>query len=188
MRFGKPAQAAVQNQQEVSVAVERSLGTSVYDGMIVNKSLLQGVPLQQSPSPTLDPRSSSNPTEIVGSPSQDVPNDRFSGEGVRPKDSACLDLYVSDGKGSRLSQMGPKFSGMLSHTCNLLFIIRLQNLMEKFGTPFFRVDRITSELHVMEATSMTLISERATIMPQASTFVGVISQYPSQVSQHPFDG
>ena len=52
--------------------------------------------------------------------------------------------------------------------------------MEKYRTPFFGVVRITSDLYAMEATSITLISERATTMPQVSTPVGVISQYPSQ--------
>ena len=47
--------------------------------------------------------------------------------------------------------------------------------------PHFGVGRVTGDLYVMEATSMTLISERATIMPQKSTLVGVTSQYPSQV-------
>ena len=47
--------------------------------------------------------------------------------------------------------------------------------------PFFGIDKITSDLYVMEATSMTLISERTTLMPQVSTSVGVNSQYPSQV-------
>ena len=60
----------------------------------------------------------------------------INGEGVRPKDSAYLDLYVLDGKGSRLSQMSPKHSDMLSQAGNLLFIIRLCNLMEKCGTLF----------------------------------------------------
>ena len=57
--------------------------------------------------------------------------------------------------------------------------------MEKYGTPFFGMDRITSDLYAMEATSMTLISERATIMPQVSTLLGVIPQYPSQVLSPP---
>ena len=60
------------------------------------------------------------------------PNDRLSAEGVRPKDSACFDLYILDGKDSRLSQMSPICSGMLSHVDNLLFTIRLHNLMEKY--------------------------------------------------------
>ena len=72
--------------------------------------------------------------------------------------------------------MSPKHSGMLSHAGNLLFIIRLHNPMEKYVTPFFGVDR-----YAMEAVSMTLISERSTIMPQVSTLIGVISHYPSQV-------
>ena len=55
---------------------------------------------------------------------------------MRPKDSACLDLYVPDGKGNRLSKMSPKCSCMLSQAGNLLFIIRLHNVIEKYGTPF----------------------------------------------------
>ena len=51
--------------------------------------------------------------------------------------------------------------------------------MEKYGTPFFGVNRITSDLYAMEAASLTLISEKATIMPQVSTLVVVTSQYCS---------
>ena len=120
----------MQNQQDIFVAVQRSLEASVYGGMITDKSQIQGAPPQQSPLPTIAPVSSSNPPQIIDTPNQDIPNDRLSGENARPKDSACLGLYVPDGKGSRLSQMSPKCSGMLSHTGNLLFIIRLHNLIE----------------------------------------------------------
>ena len=60
------------------------------------------------------PQVKSNPPQTVGTPSQEVPNDRLSREGTRPKDSACLDFYVLDGKGSKLSQLGPKHSDMFS--------------------------------------------------------------------------
>ena len=75
--------------------------------------------------------------------------------------------------------MSPKCSGMLYHVANLLFIIRLCNLTEKYRTPFFRVDKITGDLYEVKdlATSMTLLSERET--SQVNTLVGVISQYPS---------
>ena len=125
------------------------------------------------------------PSSDFSTPSQDVLIDKFSGEGVRPNDFAGLDLYIMDGEGRRLSQMSPKHSGMLSHAANILFIFKLHNLMEKYGTPFFRVDRITSDLCAIEAASMTLISERATIMCQVSTSAGVISQYPSEVYSPP---
>ena len=103
-----PAQAAVQNQQEVSEAVQRSLEPSVYDGIIMDKNQLQGTTPQQSPSPTIVPVSSSNPPQFLGAHHQDISSDRLIREGVRPKDSPCLDLYVPDGNGSRLSQMSPK--------------------------------------------------------------------------------
>ena len=51
--------------------------------------------------------------------------------------------------------------------------------MEKYGTPFFGVDRVTSDLYAMEATSMIFLPERATVMPQMSISVGVTSQNPS---------
>ena len=63
------ARTAVQNQQEVSVVVQRSLQASVYGGMAVDESQLQGAPPQQSPLPTLAPRSSSNPPQILGTSS-----------------------------------------------------------------------------------------------------------------------
>ena len=103
-----PAQAAVQNQQELSAAVQRSLEDSVYGGMAVDKSQLWGVSPHQIPLPTLAPGSSSKSPPTLGTPSQDIPHDRLSGEGVRPKDSTCLDFYILDGKGSRFSQLSPE--------------------------------------------------------------------------------
>ena len=47
------------------------------------------------------------------------------------------------------------------------------------------MDRVTGDLYAMEDTSMTLIPERAPIMPQVSTSVGVTSQYPSHVLSSP---
>ena len=121
------------------------------------------------------------PPQILRTPSQGVPSDRLSGEGVRPKDSTCLDLYVPDGKDSRLNQMSPKHSGMLSQDGNLLFIMNLHISWRYTEPHFFGVDRITSDLYAMEATSMTLISERATIISQVCTSAGVSSPYPSQL-------
>ena len=51
--------------------------------------------------------------------------------------------------------------------------------------PRFRVERISSDLYAMEANSMTLISERETIMPQVSTSTVVSFQYLSQVFSPP---
>ena len=76
-----PVQALVQNQQELSAAVQRSLEASIYGGMRVDKSQLQDVSPHQSPSATLAPRSNSNPPQILRTPSQDVHDDRLSGEG-----------------------------------------------------------------------------------------------------------
>ena len=47
------AQAAVQNQQEFSAAVQRSLEASVYDGIAVDESQLWGVSPHQTPLSTL---------------------------------------------------------------------------------------------------------------------------------------
>ena len=43
------------------------------------------------------------------------------------------------------------------------------------------MDRITGDLYAMKANSMTLISQRAAIMPQVSTLTGVSCQYLFQV-------
>ena len=48
-----PAQAAVQNQQEVSITVQRSLEASVYGGMTADENWLQGVPLNRVLCPLL---------------------------------------------------------------------------------------------------------------------------------------
>ena len=53
---------------------------------------------------------------------------------------------------------------MLSPAGNPLFIIKLKNLMNKYGTSFPGVSRLTSDLYTMEASSMLLITERATVI------------------------
>ena len=76
--------------------------------------------------------SSSNPSQILGTPNKDVSNGWLSGEGVRTKESTCFDLFILDGKDSRLSQMSQMFySCMLSNASNPLYTIKLHNLMEK---------------------------------------------------------
>ena len=42
---------------------------------------------------------------------------------------------------SRLSQLNPMSSGMLSQVGNPLVVVKLPNLMEKYGTPFFGVEK-----------------------------------------------
>ena len=88
-----PAQAAVQNQQEVSVAVWICLEASVYGSMTCDENQLQGGPPQKSPLPTLAPKSSTNPPQISGTVCQDLSDNGFSGGGVRPKDSALTFMY-----------------------------------------------------------------------------------------------
>ena len=127
-----PAQAAVQNHQEVSVVVQRSLEVSVYGSIITDENQHS----YNSPCPTTAPVSSSNPPQILDTPNRDMSNDRLNGEGARPKDLVYLDLYIPDGKNSRLNQASPKCTVILSHASNLLFIVRLCNLMEKYITPF----------------------------------------------------
>ena len=77
-----------------------------------------------------------------------------------------LDLYVPDDRDSRLSQLNPKSSGILSPADNPLLITKVKNLMAKYRTPFCRVDRLTNDLYIMEANSMSLMPERAIIMTQ----------------------
>ena len=45
--------------------------------------------------------------------------------------------------------MSLNHSGRLSQVGNLLCIIRFCNYMEKYGTPYFRVDRITGDPNAM---------------------------------------
>ena len=75
---------AVQNQQELSAAMQRSLDTSAYGSIAVDKGQLWGVSPHQSLSPTLAPGSGSNSSQTLGTPSEEVPDDdRLNGEGVQ---------------------------------------------------------------------------------------------------------
>ena len=104
------------------------------------------------------------------------------GEGGRPKDSTCLDFFIPDGKGSRLCQLSAKHSDMLPQAVNLFIHHYIPQHNGEIWDPIFGMDRITIDLYAVQANSMTLISERATIMPQASTSAGVSSQYHTKCS------
>ena len=107
-----------------------------------------------------------------GSAKPEVFVNRLGGKGARPKNTTFLDIYMPDGKGTRLSQVNPRSLSMLLKVGNPLVIIKLVDLMEKYGTPFFRVDKLTGELHTMEANSMAAIPEKAKDMPQVSNTAG----------------
>ena len=94
---------------------------------------------------------------------------RFGGDRSRPKTSAFLDFYKLDGKGSsRFSQLNPQKSGMLSKidnplvkagnhlikVHNPLVIIKLPNLMSKYGTAFFRLNKLNGNPYAMECNSV----------------------------------
>ena len=83
---------------------------------------------------------------------------------LRLKNTISLDFFVPDHKGSHLSQLNPKPTGILLPMGNPIILIKLENLMGRYGMPFFQIDWLTGELYSMEGTSMTLISERATII------------------------
>ena len=78
--------------------------------------------------------------------------------------------------------MSPNHPGTLSHVLVISYslsgyVISWRNtephFMQWIGLPVISMP--------WRLTSMTLISESATIMPQVSTVIGVTSQYPSQV-------
>ena len=51
--------------------------------------------------------------------------------------------------------------------------------MEKCGTPFYNVDWLKGDLYAMQANTMTLIQEKASIMSQASSNIGMCPPGPS---------
>ena len=73
---------------------------------------------------------------------------------------------------------------MLSKVDNPLAIIKLENLIEKYGTPLCNIDRLAGDLYAIEANSKPLIPEKATIMPQELPQVSVtIETCPPDPSQ-----
>ena len=58
--------------------------------------------------------------------------------------------------------------------------MKLENHMDKCGSPFYGVDRLTGDLYAMRVNTMTLIPEKATIMPQVSSTIVTYPVDPSQ--------
>ena len=86
-------------------------------------------------------------------------------EDVILKSTTSLDFYVPDVNGSHLSQLNPICIGMLLSMGNLQALVKLEILLERYSTPFYGVHQLTGELYARKVTSMTLLVQRATIMP-----------------------
>ena len=78
---------------------------------------------------------------------------RFGGDGAGPQNTTFLDFYMLDGKGSRLSQLNSMNLGMLPKVGKPLVLIKLPNLISKYWTPFFQVDKSTGNLDAMDLNS-----------------------------------
>ena len=56
--------------------------------------------------------------------------------------------------------------------------------MGKYGIPFYEVDKLTGDFYAMEVNSMTLILEKATLMPPALPWVSAAAGTgPSDLSE-----
>ena len=105
------------------------------------------------PSPILTAQNSPHCSHEVAS--QEALVDGLGGDCARPKNTAFLDFYfyVPDVKHNKLSSI--QRVGVccpLWVTCWLLF--NCQNVMEKYGTPIFGVDKYTGNLCTIEANKM----------------------------------
>ena len=105
---------------------------------------------------------------------------RVGGDGARPQNTVFLNFSVPDGRCSRHSKPAPESTGMLSHVGNLLVLIKLENVMEKYCIPFYAVDRLTGELYLMKVNTMTQTPEKATVMPKLSSTIRMCPLDPYQ--------
>ena len=78
------------------------------------------------------------------------------------------DFYMPDGQGKRLSQSYQMFTNEQTPEGNPGVIVKLTNLVKKYGTPFYLMDRRSGHLYVLYEEGYKRIEEKGLLYPSES--------------------
>ena len=78
------------------------------------------------------------------------------------------DFYMPDGQGRRLSENYQMFTNEKTPEGNPGVIVKLTNLVKKYGSPFYLMDKKSGHLYVLNEQGYTLIEEKGLLYPSES--------------------
>ena len=92
----------------------------------------------------------------------------FGPERVEEKDP---DFYMPDGQGKKLSETYQMFTNEQTPEGNPGVIVKLSNLVKKYGTPFYLMDRKSGHLYVLDEKGYNQIKEKGLLYPSESMII-----------------
>ena len=92
----------------------------------------------------------------------------FGLERVEEKDP---DFYMPDGQGKKLSETYQMFTNEQTPEGNPGVIVKLSNLVEKYETPFYLMDRKSGHLYVLNEKGYKQIEEKGLLYPSESMII-----------------
>ena len=92
----------------------------------------------------------------------------FGPERVEEKDP---DFYMPDGQGKKLSETYQMFTNEQTPEGNPGVIVKLSNLVKKYGTPFYLMDRKSGHLYLLNEKGYKQIEEKGLLYPSESMII-----------------
>ena len=81
------------------------------------------------------------------------------------------DFYMPDGQGKRLSETYQMFTNEQTPEGNPGVIVKLTNLVKKYGSPFYLMDKRSGHLYVLHEQGYTQIEEKGLLYPSKSMII-----------------
>ena len=81
------------------------------------------------------------------------------------------DFYMPDGQGKRLSETYQMFTNEQTLEGNPGVIVKLTNLVKKYGSPFYLMDRKSGHLYVLKEKGYRQIEEKGLLYPSESMII-----------------
>ena len=81
------------------------------------------------------------------------------------------DFYMPDGQGKRLSETYQMFTNEQTPERNPGVIVKLTNLVKKYGSPFYLMDRKSGHLYVLNEKGYKQIEEKGLLYPSESMII-----------------
>ena len=81
------------------------------------------------------------------------------------------DFYMPDGQGKKLSETYQMFTNEQTPEGNPGVIVKLTNLVKKYGTPFYLMDRKSGHLYVLHEKGYKQIEEKGLLYPSESMII-----------------
>ena len=81
------------------------------------------------------------------------------------------DFYMPDGQGKRLSEIYQMFTNEQTPEGNPGVIVKLTNLVKKYGSPFYLMDRKSGHLYVLHEKGYKQIEEKGPLYPSESMII-----------------